>query len=88
MKKLIIIAAFAAFATTACNNSKTESGNATGTDSANASTTSTSQTFALDTTKLASGATFYQCEMHADVNSDKPGSCPQCGMDLTEMKKQ
>jgi hypothetical protein len=27
-------------------------------------------------------ATTYTCPMHPDVKSDKPGECPQCGMDL------
>jgi transcription initiation factor IIE alpha subunit len=35
----------------------------------------------------------YSCSMHPNVTSDKPGKCPQCGMDLSlsnkeEMKKQ
>lgn len=35
----------------------------------------------------------YICPMHPDVKMDKPGKCPQCGMDLSlskkeEMKKQ
>jgi transcription initiation factor IIE alpha subunit len=35
----------------------------------------------------------YSCPMHPGVTSDKPGKCPQCGMDLAlsnkeEMKKQ
>gem|GEM_PF-390618 len=35
----------------------------------------------------------YTCPMHPDVKMDKPGKCPQCGMDLSlskkeEMKKQ
>ena len=28
----------------------------------------------------------FQCPMHADVRSDKPGRCPVCGMKLTETK--
>ena len=24
----------------------------------------------------------YTCPMHKDVTSDKPGTCPKCGMDL------
>src|SRR3990172_10770089 len=28
----------------------------------------------------------YLCPMHPDVISDKPGSCPKCGMDLIEVK--
>ena len=35
----------------------------------------------------------YACPMHPDVKMDKPGKCPQCGMNLSlskkeEMKKQ
>lgn len=28
----------------------------------------------------------YTCPMHPEVISDKPGKCPQCGMDLIEKK--
>jgi len=28
----------------------------------------------------------YTCPMHPDVNSDKPGKCPKCGMDLIAKK--
>jgi hypothetical protein len=28
----------------------------------------------------------YTCPMHPDVKSDKPGSCPKCGMDLVAVK--
>ena len=31
-------------------------------------------------------AVIYTCPMHPDVKSDKPGKCPQCGMDLIEKK--
>ncbi len=30
--------------------------------------------------------TMYTCPMHADVKSDKPGTCPKCGMDLQKME--
>lgn len=76
MKKTIIYSVFAIFLiTTACKNSpaKTDNGAA--------------QTFALDTTGLKSGKAFYQCTMDHEVLSDKPGECPKCGMELTEMKK-
>lgn len=46
------------------------------------------QNFNLDTTKLKSGDSFYQCEMNPEILSDKPGSCPTCGMDLSEIKKK
>lgn len=28
------------------------------------------------------GLTVYTCPMHADVRSDRPGTCPKCGMQL------
>lgn len=28
----------------------------------------------------------YTCPMHTDVKSDKPGTCPKCGMDLKKME--
>lgn len=28
------------------------------------------------------GAVTYTCPMHHEVNSDKPGKCPKCGMKL------
>src|SRR3990172_2715297 len=30
----------------------------------------------------------YICPMHPDVRTDKPGSCPKCGMNLIEVKTQ
>lgn len=27
-------------------------------------------------------ATLYKCPMHPNVTSDKPGKCPECGMNL------
>lgn len=43
--------------------------------------------------KVGSSSTFasastYQCPMHPDVISDKPGKCPKCGMDLKLIKKE
>ncbi|HEY0944189.1 MAG TPA: heavy metal-binding domain-containing protein [Opitutaceae bacterium] len=29
----------------------------------------------------------YTCPMHPEISADKPGKCPQCGMDLVEKKK-
>lgn len=80
MKKIIILSATAlALMLDACNSSsnKTEQ------------TNSTSQIFNLDTTKLKSGETFYQCVcMDPEVLSDKAGDCPKCDMELTEIKKK
>jgi hypothetical protein len=36
--------------------------------------------------KENSGAVTYTCVMHPEVNSDKPGKCPKCGMDLVVKK--
>jgi transcription initiation factor IIE alpha subunit len=30
----------------------------------------------------------YSCTMHPNVTSDKPGKCPECGMDLSLSKKE
>ena len=72
--KILIIASIAIFtiAFSSCGNSSTESKQAT----------------SLDTTKLAKGDMFYQCEMNSEVISDKPGSCSKCGMDLMKVEKK
>ncbi len=33
------------------------------------------------------GKTIYSCVMHPEVQSDKPGKCPKCGMDLVPTKE-
>lgn len=52
--------------------------------------------FAQDTTKLVKkqmvktnldmqkDTVYYTCTMHANVKLDKPGKCPECGMDLVK----
>ncbi len=80
MKKIVVSAALAVIVSTgfiACNNSSTKKEDA-----------NTSQQFNLDTTKLKTDEAFYQCEMHPEVLSDQPGSCPKCGMDLEKIKKK
>ncbi len=37
---------------------------------------------------LDSGASYFICEMHPEVVSDKAGDCPLCGMHLEERKKE
>ena len=32
----------------------------------------------------SAAAISYTCPMHPEVNSDKPGQCPKCGMDLVQ----
>jgi Cu+-exporting ATPase len=52
--------------------------------------------FAQDTTKLAKNhvtttnldmqkdSVYYTCTMHPNVKLDKPGKCPECGMELVK----
>lgn len=70
---LTIVTAMLIFS--ACNSTRNEQSNS-------------EQTFDLDTTKLSKGDTFYQCEMHPEVLSDKPGNCPKCGMELIKVEKK
>jgi hypothetical protein len=73
MKKVVLLSAVAfALIFSACGNSSTTKGS--------------TETF--DTTKLKTGETFYQCEMHPEVVSDKAGTCPKCGMDLVKIEKK
>ena len=30
----------------------------------------------------------YTCPMHPEVKSNKPGSCPKCGMDLVKKENK
>lgn len=85
---ILLLAAVFILLVDACNNTSTKNNQANSADSTKTQTVNTEQTFELDTTKLKSGETFYQCVMDKEVLSDKPGSCPRCGMDLSELKKQ
>jgi hypothetical protein len=75
MKKTIILSALAFTMTIiACNNPSTKN-------------ESSGNVNSFDTTKLAQGVVFYQCPMHPEQLSDKPGSCSKCGMDLEKKEK-
>ena len=39
-------------------------------------------TLTRDTTKI-----IYTCPMHSEIISDKPGTCPKCGMELVKLEK-
>jgi len=41
---------------------------------------------AMEATEIPEQQTIYTCPMHPEVQSDKPGKCPKCGMNL-EIKK-
>ncbi len=47
-----------------------------------ASTAATTSTDKTPTAPAHGGAHIYQCPMHPEVVSDKPGNCPKCGMHL------
>ncbi len=82
MKKAIILSsACIAIALGACTSSSTKTEQATISKDSTAIHT-------IDTTQLAVGTVFYQCPMHLEEVSDKPGACPKCGMDLEKMTKQ
>ncbi len=75
MKKLIIPSAIAiALLFSSCGNSGNEQKGNSGS--------------AMDTTKLKTGDIYYQCEMHPEVISDKPGKCSKCEMDLMKVNKK
>jgi hypothetical protein len=38
-------------------------------------------TLTLDSTKI-----IYTCPMHSEIISDKPGTCPKCGMELVKLE--
>jgi hypothetical protein len=39
-------------------------------------------TITRDTTRI-----IYTCPMHSEIKSDKPGTCPKCGMELVKLEK-
>jgi Cu+-exporting ATPase len=36
---------------------------------------------------VESAGTIYTCPMHPEVTSDRPGTCPKCGMTLVKKEK-
>ena len=73
----------------ACNNSTSDSEKTNNATTANAvePAKDTASFQAIDTTMLSKGAMYYQCSMHHEVVTDKPGDCPKCGMKLDMMHK-
>ncbi len=91
-KQNIFLVAIPVLMISACNNTSSHSENAadmhTMENMQDMHATMTDTTFhAIDTTKLTKGAVFYQCSMHKEVMSDKPGDCPKCGMKLVQKQK-
>jgi hypothetical protein len=88
MKKLImILAAAPILMMNACNNETSNSEKTENAVSATEPAKAAPAFHAVDTTMLAKGTVFYQCSMHHEINSDQPGDCPKCGMNLMEMHK-
>ncbi len=77
MKKIILLSAVVTMLMTGCSTSSSTN-----------EETQTTTMVSVDTTKLKAGETFYQCEMHPEVLSDKLGNCPKCGMELTKRIKK
>jgi len=50
--------------------------------------TATPEDAAMFRASLEPGEEYYECSMHAEVVSDKPGECPLCGMKLDKKAKE
>ncbi len=86
MKKSLLFVAGILIMLGACTSSTTTKGDKD--KDAKVQSADSTQIFNLDTTKLAAGAVFYQCPMDLAEISDKPGTCPKCGMELEQMTKK
>lgn len=96
MKKItaLMTAAIAAFILTSCNNqNKTDEMENTSVETT--TTTPDDNPLPADTAKsdmnkgigeAAGKNVIYTCPMHPEVQSDKPGKCPKCGMTLVVKK--
>lgn len=40
-----------------------------------------------DSSTMDSTSSYFTCSMHPEMQSDKPGKCPKCGMDLVKVEK-
>jgi Cu(I)/Ag(I) efflux system membrane fusion protein len=76
IKKMFFLAIVVA-ALSACNNNAEKRGS---------TTTISNSTTITDTSHHTMSSAIYQCPMDTEVTSDKPGTCPKCGMEL-ELKK-
>jgi len=81
MKKVIALLALGALFFVGCHSSSSNK------ESSSSKPDSLFQS--IDTNKLTAGTPYYQCPMHPEVISDKPGNCPKCGdMALEKVVKQ
>ncbi|MEO7873028.1 MAG: heavy metal-binding domain-containing protein [Bacteroidia bacterium] len=93
-KTIILTAAAIAFTIGACNNSSSEKEqhNESGemheheNDSMQHHDAADSMHQHDDASKNQMSEAMYQCPMHPEVTSDKPGKCSTCGMDLEQKK--
>ena len=91
--KNLIIAAIAATTFASCNNAEKTTEEETTTVETTTPPTENAvglDTAASDMNKPAAQATekkvIYTCTMHPEVQMDKPGKCPKCGMTLVVKK--
>jgi PBP1b-binding outer membrane lipoprotein LpoB len=82
MKNLMVLL-FTVFVFTACKETKHEE--AVSAETAAIEDIPVDSVQSTDNTTAAS-AIIYTCSMHPEVQSDKPGKCPNCGMELIVKK--
>lgn len=92
MRKLIFaIITVTCFACSSSSRTGTDGGSdttATNTDQGTGTGNQDNTNFALDTTTLSTGETYFQCPMHPEVVSRTASDCPKCGMALASRTKQ
>ncbi len=91
--KNVIITAIVAITFASCNNAekKTETTTSTENVTVTPDDNPTVKDSAVDMNKQAGTETagknvIYTCTMHPEVQQDKPGKCPKCGMELVVKK--
>jgi hypothetical protein len=81
---LLVLSLFTAALVTACNKAENKSADQEPTtiESTTADRPANSEAGHNHETDHGQTAALYTCPMHPEVTSDKPGTCPKCGMKL------